>query len=94
MAQTGEDFLAPTATLHVSGTPAGGAAPAATIATPDTLPPLWPAEANYEVRALPFNANHEVPETDKSAPAAHLDEGMSSRPFLCGGLLIFKPYLT
>ena len=85
MAQTGKDFLAATSTLTVSSTPTGDTSSAATIDTPDTLPPLWPAGASSEVRPLSFTADLEVPTTDESARAATTGEGTSSRRFLSRG---------
>ena len=77
--QTGEDFLAAASTLSGSGIPAGGTASTPSIATPATLSPASPQIAQSEVRALPFNTDHEVPETNESGQAAEQSEGTSSR---------------
>ena len=85
MAKTGEDFLAATSTLSMSGTPTGASASIGTIDTPDTLPPLWPEVALSEVRALPFAADQEVSESDESTWAGTQGEGISSQRCLRRG---------
>ena len=81
MAQTGEDVLAASSTLSVSGTPAGETASTTAIATPATVSPPWPEVATSEVRALPFTTDLELSESDDSARAATPGEGISSRRF-------------